>query len=606
MPTFADQGSGRSRVNARLRPARLVASLILTSTFTLAAPPAWAHGSDTVAVTPSIWYAALRCLILLTTAVVAGSALLRLVLPAPTANGHRLLVGAAAVAAAGDLIAVPTYGAMPALAAAQAAVTLGCVQARSSRTASTGLGAIVVLLVAWEAAAGHGPVGLLAAMLHTAAACVWVAAACRVATSGRAWRNTMRRSAAPVVLASVVVAVSGVAQARLDHLTASPIGWRTLFGTLVLVKAGALIGAVGLALASRRRIANGGMRLEAALLALAVVLGASLAVVPTPPAAAETGRPLLRVVSVGHHALQVFVSPQRPGWNVVQVGASARVGVGRSGLTSTHPLPGVNGQWARVWLPAGHSWLTVEQGSKRGQLQLDAGQQPGPTAFASADAAECAEVSRALLARRSDATVRSCPTDALRPDDLQALTRTVEFLRVRGVRSIHVVSDASSRSLAARQNVQIIARAGAMVVDQPGADAELVVSGWSGAAAELEALRGRPAPEFGVYLAPWLLTAPLISRASSVATLTPLPFDPQGAAATDYVSHLSHLSSGGTPTPSGFAAYQDLPDSTADIRLYASALVSVLPTSLGHAHGGAASWLPGGAITAVSAPLAPD
>jgi hypothetical protein len=110
---------------------------------------------------------------------------------------------------------------------------------------------------------------------------------------------------------------------------------------------------------------------------------------------------------------------------------------------------------------------------------------------------------------------------------------------------------------------------------------------------------------FGVYLAPWLLTAPLISRASSVATLTPLPFDPQGPAATDFAARLARLWPGTTPTPSGFAAYRGRPDSTSNIRLYASALVSVLPTSLGHSHGGASTWLPGGAITAVSPPLAP-
>jgi hypothetical protein len=603
MPTFADTGAGRSRVFTRLRPGRLSSLVGLTATFAAGASPAWAHGTDSAAVTTSIWHASLRCIILLTTAVVAGSALLRLVLPVPTARGHRLLVGVAAVAALGDLLAVPVYGALPALSAAQAAATLACVQARGSRAASVSLGASVVMLVAWEAAAGHGPVGLVAAMLHTAAACIWIAATYRVATSGAAWRSTMRRSAAPAVLASAVVAASGVAQARLDHLSLSASGWRSLFGTLVLVKAAALVGAVGLALASRRRIANGGMRLEAVLLSVAVVLGASLAVVPTPALAPEMGRPLLRVVSFDRQALRVFVSPQRPGWNVVQVDVPARVGLGGSRLTSTRSLPGVNGQWARVWLSEGRNSLTVQRGDTRVQLPLDAGYQPALAAFGSADAAECAEVSRALLARGSDAPLLSCPSEALRPDDLEALTRTVEFLHARGVRSLRLVGDQSARSLAARQHVLTIARANAVTVDRPGANAELVVSGWSAAAAELDALRGRQAPVFGVYLAPWLLTAPLISRASSVATLTPLPFDPQGPAATTYATRLARLWPGATPTPSGFAAYEGGP-SAGDIRLYAAALVSVLPTSLGHAHGGASTWLPGGAITAVSPPLA--
>jgi hypothetical protein len=167
-----------------------------------------------------------------------------------------------------------------------------------------------------------------------------------------------------------------------------------------------------------------------------------------------------------------------------------------------------------------------------------------------------------------------------------------------------LVGDDSARSVAALQQVRTVAGTSDMAVNRTGADAELVVCGWAGAAAELQALRGKRAPAFGVYLAPWLMTAPLVTSAPSVATLVPLPFDPGSPPAIAYAAALARIWPGATPTPSGFATYQGLVPSVGEIRLYASALVSVLPTSLGPSHTGTAGWLPGGAITPVSLPLA--
>jgi hypothetical protein len=195
-----------------------------------------------------------------------------------------------------------------------------------------------------------------------------------------------------------------------------------------------------------------------------------------------------------------------------------------------------------------------------------------------------------------------CPSDRLSADDAAALSDLVTFLAGRGAHRLQLVSDGSARSEAAHVLVESTARRLRVSTSGPRPDAEVLLGGWPTASASLEALRGRQIPLHGVYLAPWLLSAPLLTRASSVTTLLALPFDPGGSGPLGYAARLARLAPGATPTGSGWTAYAGASTSP-HVRLYASALVSVLPASLGHAHEGAAGWIPGGALTPVSRPL---
>lgn len=567
------------------------------------ATPALAHDASAGTSPPSFVHVALRAGILLGTAVVAGAGVLRLAAPPPTAAGRRVLMLAAVIASVGDLVALTAYGAQPLLSVAQAVTTLACVQLMARPAAAAALGAAVIGLLAWEAGAGHGGLGLAAAVIHTAAASVWCAAAMGVATGGRGWRLALRRSAWPAVLSAALVAGTGIVQARLDSLPLSASIDDSTFGRLILIKATVLLVAVALAVSTRGRGRLLGLRVESVLLSVALLLGASLAALPLPPVPAATGRPVLRTVLLGATPVSVLVTPQRPGWNVVRTSSPVEVGTARGRLTPTASKAGASGSWARVWLPPGAGTLWVRSFSRLARLPLDTGHQAAAPAFATPDAPECGEATLALLVRRGDAAMTSCPSDGLSAADAAALGDLVSFLAGRGAHRLQLVSDSSPRSEAAVALVESTARRLHLSTSGPRPDAEILLSGWSTASGSLDALRGRRIPLHGVYLAPWLLSAPLLTRSSSITTLLALPFDPGGVGPLGYAARLARLAPGATPTGSGWTAYAGA-SSSPHVRLYASALVSVLPASLGHPHEGAAGWIPGGALTPVTGQLA--
>jgi hypothetical protein len=555
--------------------------------------PAWAHGALESSAPAPVWQVALRAAVLLTTAVVAGTGLLRAFGPETTASWRRAVFASAVVAAVAAVVAIPSYGAWPVIALPQALATLAVVRSLHRRVFATTAGSLLTALLAYEAAAAHRGAAAVAIVVHTASASVWCAAALGVAASGSAWRSTLRRLSVPAVVCGALVAGSGVVQAAGDHVSVAPGSWQTAFPRIVVLKALLLVAAVALALVARRGLAVVGMRAEALLLAVAVVLGASLAVLPAPPA---PGRPLLRRVTLAGTPVSVLVAPQQPGWNLVRLSSDGDVMVNGQPADAA---PGATGRWARVWLPRGRSAVTLTTGAAHTTLHLDSGSEAAAPAFSGADAVECVEASLALITGVRRLT--ACPSDALTAADAVALAQTVRFLGRHGASRIRVVADTSPRSMAASRVVRTAAADAGLAVVTQRADSTVVVGGWSTAQAELSRLRGKVAPLHGVYLSPWLLTAPLLTDASSVATLLALPFDPRSTAATTYAARLARLVPGATPTESGWETYARL-TRPASVRLYASALVSILPASLGHAHDDS-GWLPGGTLTAVSARL---
>ena len=404
-----------------------------------------------------------------------------------------------------------------------------------------------------------------ALVVHRTAVTLWLAAVVAWLVGSR-----HRGTTTTAVVSTAVVAVTGLWLAWGDRVRVDSL----LFDRLVLLKAALLVGAVLLAL--RRRT-----RWELSLLLAAAAVGSVLVLVPTAPAA---GRPLVSAAG----GLAVTVVPQRPGTNWVHVDTDRVVTVG--GVRST-TLPGATGQWVRVTLPSGRSSLQVKEIGRSwerlasGSFQVDAGH-GAPVAL---DGPECVSAwTAAALLRRTPA---ACPSQQLTATDRAALESLVSWLAKRHVAGITVVGDDTPRSVQAGQ-LLAAARTRLSLSDQ---GALVTTSGWGTADSQLARTT---APQDGVYLAPWLVTGPFLSRYGDLAPLAALPFDPSGPQALRYAAALP---AGEVPTAAGFDAWGG---TAVPARVYASAPVSILPADLGHEHP-SGGWFPGGALTDVSGRLQP-
>jgi hypothetical protein len=560
----------------------------------------------------------LRASVVLASAAVAGVAVLRPVTGPPRPVAHRVLLGAAVVAAAGTLLSVPVHGAVVTLAVLQAVLVVGTVLLLDRAPLAVAAGALLAGVLAYETAAG--PIGAA----HTAAAAVWLGTAVAVVLAEPGRRARMLRRLLPWAAGSgVVVAGTGLAGVWLDGLRPDAVSAGSAFGRVVLVKAVL----AGLAVAAgvivwRRRATRRASRLGLAALAAAVVAGSALAVLPLPPAPPVAGEPLLRTVALGDETVPVAVVPQRPGPNLVHVGTGVLVGTRvHVGVHGTHALavgtdpadlvpvaarPGTSGGWAVVTLPAGRSRLWVGHGDTRTSLRVDTGGTPSAVAAAltGPDGAECASAALGALVQGSAAAVTSCPADRLSAADAVSLREVVGFLAARGITALSVVEDSSPRSRAAAEVVRAAATARRVAVAAGPAPSvvQVVVAGWQRADAILRRLLTGGSPVGGVYLAPWLATGGLLQYSSGAVVA--LRFDPYDWPARQYVAALGTALPGEAPSASGFAAWRAARGETREgpTALYAAAQVSYLPAELGHQHAGG-GWVVGGRLTAVTPPL---
>lgn len=534
----------------------------------LGAAPAWAHPGDPTVVEPVDTVAvALRVALLVLGGALAGVAVLR----GPAGGPGGMTPRAAVIAAGGVLLAG---------------------------------------LVALVAVAGHTGAELVVGVVHSVAAVLWLGAAVLVATAGSGRRVAVLRRLAPVAVGSSVVLLgTGVVQSlaaglRLDAATAGSSFGRLVGVKLLLLVAVAVLGALALARAALDR--GGGVRrarFAAAGLATATALGAVLVVVQPPAPPAETGVPLLRTVVLGERAVPVAVVPQRPGPNLVHVGVPGlRVGTDPEALAPATVRPGAPGGWAVVELPAGTDTLWVVDGSRRAPLRLDLGAPAPPVeGLDGPDGPECAT---ALVGAFDGAAAppTSCPGEALSAADAAVVAATVRFLAGRGVPAVHLVGDASARSVAAVALARdTAARAGLRVAGRPDRDgAVLLLGGWSGAAGWLAGDAIRPVTIAGTWTAPWLATASLLGRATG--TVTALDFDPRGIDAQRYLADLRRTGLTALASPAGMAARRG-PGGRGPVRVYSAALVSFLPDGIGMSGAATDRWIPGGAMTPVSPPL---
>ncbi|SNR25785.1 hypothetical protein [Actinomadura mexicana] len=423
------------------------------------------------------------------------------------------------------------------------------------------------------------------------------------------WATTAIRVVA--LLATAVVAGAALLRPR----TGPPSR-----GLTVLVSVGAAVAAVGylvavdrvlvaLALAAvalatpralqhpRRSVASGAV-LAAALTTLTV--GGSPTVVRDRVA---PGVPLLREVALAGARLPILVTPQRPGWNLVHTGdRPVSVGTSRDPASATARMPGAPGTWRQVWLPPGRSRIDLGSGGRTASLTVDTGAGPATSPQLRTDGPECASAALGALVSGGGTAV-SCPADRLGAADAAALRATVGFLSGRGVGSVHLVGDGSPRSRAAALAVREASARAGMRIAAAGANRPVIlVSGWSEADATLRRMARGSLRGQGAYLAPWLLSSPLL--AIPAAQMLPLRFSPRDPEPLRYAAELRARFPDETPSAAGYQAWRGPGGTPSPPRLYAASLVTFMPsrTSTQHPHTGT-SWLPGGTITVATGPL---
>jgi hypothetical protein len=614
IPIFADRRRARGRPDGwpRRQACRIVTLLATGSgSLLLTAAPAAAHGYDLTPVTVSWPAVALRCTVLVTTAVTAGIALLH-----TGGNASPTLLrgcrATAVIGAAGALAGASVTGSSMTLAAAQSALLVACAATLGRGHFARVTAAVLVLAVAFEATVGHPLTQVVAGVIHTTAAAIWFGAAAHVAFSAAGERaSTARHLRLPAVVSAVAVTLTGVLQAHGDGLRLQLSTWDNALGKLVAVKIVLLTGTavLGLVLYSRRsalRLA----RVEVALLAATVILGGSLAAASGPPPAATRGMPQLRQVSVAGIPLDVLVTPQRPGWNVVHVAEDVDLDVRLDGgrpIRTTTRL-GASGRWAALRLPAGHSTLVVRSTSGSASLPLDTGtaRDVAHYEFAGPDAPECANVALGILAAGPPERLTTCPASSLSPSDVNTLGALPGYLARRGARRVAILADTSARGRAAAEVMRtaLSERSITATTTTADADAAIIVAGWQGAEEQLRRLSGKLLPRDGVYLAPWLLDSTLLTEATTINPLLLLGVDPGGDESFRYLAALRRLSPAAAPTASGFEAWAARTGIRTENapRIFASALVSIMPPSLGHVHA-TGGWLDSGTITPVSVVL---
>ncbi|WP_406632488.1 DUF6239 family natural product biosynthesis protein [Amycolatopsis sp. WGS_07] len=404
-------------------------------------------------------------------------------------------------------------------------------------------------------------------------------------------RAAARRAAAPVTVAAAIVA-AGLLFTALVSGAAFPLG------------AGLATGAVSLAWFARwhptRPRASWVLQAQAVLLALVMLAGLARAVIG--PAGPTPGVPA--VIASGTE--RVLVVPQRPGWNLVQAtDGVAMIGADPRSLRPAEPRPGTGGVWAEIQLPAGASTLWLQRDGRLVAMPVDTGRavsDPPPEGLAGPDGPECAlGIAGAVLAGRSS---WPCPSVSLAGPDAAALRATIAFVARRGDKQLLLDSDDSPRSAAAARVVRESAAAAGIAVSV-AADAGsarlpvAAVGGWAGSRTLLEKVARGRVPAQGVYLAPWLVSRPLL--AIPAGQLFVLPYDPGGAEPRRYAAAVADAMPSATPCATGYAAWLGRQPSASAFRVYAASTVDLAAASgWAHTHADAGGWFPGGAVVAIS------
>lgn len=585
-------------------------------------------GGDTGAAGVDATALVLRLVLLLATTSVTGIGVCRQLLPAVPRRLVLVTWFAGAVAAASALLSLLLLPVDPLFAVAHLVLALAIPVLLRRAAPAAVAGYLLAAILVGESALGQGGLAFLADSVYTLGVAAWfgLTAVSRL-TDPAAWTSTRFRPVAVAQTIAVSLALAGVVR-----LLESGIG----FDERVVGSASglALLAAVFLPLAAtvltgtlaRGREAAGqwrGYPAGAAVLVVAFLVSGAVAAMPR-PATQPSGVPLLGRISLAGQGFPVLVSPQRPGRNLVHFPDSAGPGLVVRGADGVPVLaearPGSAGIWAEVTLPGGRSELTVGRATATDTVRVDTGSASGPAGAVGADGPECASAALGELVAGRHEALTGCPADGLTGPDADALRSLVNFLASNGVPAITIDTDPSPRATQAADLVRAAAADHHVPVapDARPNGALVVLSGWSAApdqltvAADLQ--RRQPAYDHGIFLAPWLLTAPVVDKV--VSSAIPLRFDPREERSLRYTTGLGSAFGGELASPAGFtgwlAAQQDS-IAAVPVRMYATAQVDAMP--MDGSPGGMAGmamdgqlpgqWIPGSTVVGISAPLAP-
>ncbi|WP_020498785.1 hypothetical protein [Sciscionella marina] len=553
----------------------------------------------------------LRIVLLVATAVVAGSGLLR---PAIRTHTRRTAVSvwiAAGIAVLADALSV---------AFAQAGIVVTVVQIVLTVAIAALLGkprpvaVISVLLTGLLIAEGSqeaaGGLWFVLDLFFVLAAVVLLGAAGYLATVDiQDWRLDRSRVRTLGLSAAAVLAVTGIGQLLASGIAFDRRLYETAYG-LVMFAGAALAVLVLIALLLRRyaRIAS-----RAAAIAVVLSFGAwtAVAAIPEPGALPTPGVPELTHVQLAEKQVPLLVTPNRPGPNLVHFPDSAGRNLTVAGedghRVRADSRPGAEGSWAKVNLPAGRSTLTI--GGE--EVGVDTGTGPALPQAVGPDGPECASAALGSLVTGNRNVLHTCPADALSPGDARDLRTTVGFLAGRGARVITLAGDASARSTAAQRIVRAAAaRRGVVIADHPRPDgALLVVSGWEHATGTLvrtrRAQQENPLYAYGNYLAPWLLNAPIVN--SVPTSELPLRFDPRVRESLEFSVALENLFGGENPSTAAYRSWAAETSAPVDsgLQIYGCAQVNAMPMDamgdMGKPYPG--QWIPDGTIVPVTGVL---
>lgn len=548
------------------------------------------HGTHAATGSPTLDVLALlvRLVLLLATAVVAGSGLF--------GGKPRLLAGILSAVLA--VVSAIAFGVNVVAAVIHAVLVLAVpvLLARKLPSAARWVAVALLVLVVVETSLGRSGLEFAVDTAYVGGATVWFGL-------GAAPEKPSRYHQATLALA-LLLTLAGIVQLLLSGVAFDRRLYETAFGLSLL----AVVVLPVVALALRGRTSRGGVL----AVAIAFLAWTTFVALPRPDALPIPWVPLLRSAA----GMPVLVSPHRPGRNLVHVPESAGPGVTVSGVVAT-PRPGAQGYWAEVELPAGRSDLVIGHGAEEDSLDVDAGSAAGPAGATGVDGPECASAGLGGLVAGHQATLTGCPADRLSEEDADALRKLVGFLSARHTEAITLVGDASPRGIAASDVVRAEAgRHNLRVLDGPAQQAALVVvSGWSDAytamTAAAQAQRTAPTYTYGLYVAPWLLTGPIVNTVS--ASTVPLRFDPREQLAVSFTVGLADAFGGESPTLGGFREWLGDAEQTSagKVQLFASAQVNAMPMYPGQPSApgmamvgeGAGHWIPDGTVVPVSFPL---
>lgn len=463
----------------------------------------------------------------------------------------------------------------------------------------------LLVLVVLETSLGGAGVEFALDSVFVAGAAVWFG----FALSGPVPTTAIRPGPLAITLGGLLV-LAGAVRFGLSGLGFDRRLHSTLFGLAVLA-----VVVLPLVVSVLAAVVKGrAYRLGVVGIALGFLAWSALGAIPAPPPLPVPGVPLL----ADDAGFPVLVSPQRPGHNLVHFPKSAgndlSAGVRGGVVTQAVARPGAEGTWADVELPPGRSDLEIRRGGTTTVVEVDAGEAPGPP-ITDADAPECASAALGSLVAGRAEVLASCPSDVLSPDDAGALVKLVEFLGERKPAGITLVEDDSPRGAAAAKLVrETAARTRLAVRPDAGPDTALVVvSGWAAGYTAMtraaESQRLQPTHQYGLYLAPWLLTGPIVNAVASASL--PLRFDPREATAVGYAVAVGDRFGGENPTVGGFRNWLGADRPAADVQIFAAAQVNAMPMypTEPHATGMvmdrdyAGQWVPDGTIVPITSVL---